>query len=71
MRCGYGMAGGYLTNVMLHSLKNYFQERPTELRRLSKDTRSSVWCCDVTFPQSFVSVVVLTCGSCELEQRKS
>ena len=26
-RCGYGMAGGYFTDVVLHSFKNYHQER--------------------------------------------
>ena len=37
MSCGYGMAGGYLTDVVLHSSKNDHQECATELRRLSKD----------------------------------
>jgi len=38
VRYGYGMAGGYFTDVMLHtrSSKNYHQERATELRPLSK-----------------------------------
>ena len=36
MRCGYGMAGGYLTDVTLHSSRNYHQECATELRRVSK-----------------------------------
>jgi len=31
------MAGGYFTDVKLHSSKNYRQERAKELRRLSKD----------------------------------
>ena len=35
MRCGYGMAGGYFTDVTAHSWRNYHQERATELRRLS------------------------------------
>jgi hypothetical protein len=39
--CGYGMAGGYFTDVVLHSLKNYHQERATELRRLSKDVAAA------------------------------
>jgi len=33
VRCGYGMAGGYFTNVMLYSSRNYHQERPREPRR--------------------------------------
>jgi len=37
VRCGYGMAGGYLTDVVLHSLKNDHYERATELRRLSNE----------------------------------
>jgi len=37
LRCGYGMAGGYLTDVTLHSSRNYHQVRATELRRQSKD----------------------------------
>jgi len=37
VRIGYGMAGGYLNDVMLHSLKNNHQERATGLRQLSKD----------------------------------
>jgi len=36
-RCGYGMAGGYFTDVMLHSSKNYHHERATEIRQLPKD----------------------------------
>jgi len=36
VRCGYGMAGGYLTDVTLHSSSNNHQERATQLRRLSK-----------------------------------
>jgi len=35
--CGYGMAGGYFTDVMLHSSKNYHQDRATKLRLLTKD----------------------------------
>ena len=31
------MAGGYFIDVLLHSSRNYHQERATELRRLSKD----------------------------------
>jgi len=36
VRCGYGIAGGYFTDVTPHSSRNYHQERATELRRLSK-----------------------------------
>ena len=34
---GYGMAGGYLTDVVLHSSKKYHKRRATELRRRSND----------------------------------
>jgi len=34
---GYGMAGGYFTDCMLHSSRNYHQERGSEPRRLCKD----------------------------------
>jgi hypothetical protein len=37
VRCGYGMTGGYLNDVVLHSLKNNHQERVTGIRQLSKD----------------------------------
>ena len=37
MRCGNGMAGGYFTNVVLRSSKNYHQDRATELCLLTKD----------------------------------
>jgi len=37
VRCGFGMAGGYFTDVMLYSSRNYHQERVTELRLLPKD----------------------------------
>jgi len=36
VRCGYGMAGGYLTDVTQHSSRNHHQERATDLRRLPK-----------------------------------
>jgi len=35
VRCGYGMAGSYFTDVTLHSSRNYHQERAAEQRRLS------------------------------------
>jgi hypothetical protein len=59
------MAGGYFTDVVLHSSKNYHQERATELRQLSKDVR-----CGFTFPWSLPSVQAVICGIGELEQRK-
>jgi len=43
VRCGYVMAGGYftdrgsVTDVILHSSRNYHPARATKLRRLSKD----------------------------------
>ena len=36
-RCGYGMAGGYFTDVVLHSSKNYHQQDATKLCLLSTD----------------------------------
>ena len=30
-RCGYGMADGYFTDVVLHSLKHYHNERAIQL----------------------------------------
>jgi len=41
--CGYGMAGGCFTDVVLHSSKNYHQEYVTEPRRLPKDALAA-WC---------------------------
>jgi len=35
------MAGGYFTDVVLHSSWNNHQERATELRRLSKDAAAA------------------------------
>jgi len=58
VRCGYGMAGGSLTDVTLHTSRNYHQVRATEIRRLSKDV--AVAC----------GAVVVICGSCEMEERK-
>ena len=58
------MAGGYLTDVTLHSLRNYHQERATELRRASMDV--AVACGAVMLR----SVQVVFCGICELEQQK-
>jgi len=40
-RCGYGMAVGYFTDVVIHSSKNYHQESATELRRLSKEVAAA------------------------------
>jgi len=65
--CDYCMVGGYFTDVMLHSSRNYHQERATELRRLSKNVAID---CFVKFPRSFLSVLVVICGSYELEQVK-
>ena len=39
-RCGYGMAGGYLTDV-LHSSEKDHQERATELRQPSRDVEAA------------------------------
>ena len=66
VRCGYGMAGGYLTDVMLHSSRNYHQERATKLRRPSKYVavaRDAVMLCF-----QGVSFRVVICGSCALDQ---
>jgi len=41
-RCGYGMAGGSFTDVVLHSSKNYNPEHATEPPRLPK-TVVAVW----------------------------
>jgi len=62
----YGMAGGYFTDVTLHSSINYHQERATELRRLSKDV--AVACGAVML--RFLSVLVVILCSCGLEQRE-
>ena len=76
MRCGYGMAGGYFTDVMLHSSRNYHQVRATELRRLSKDVAVDGGAVILRFDGVSLnvivyqwSVVVVICGSCELERR--
>ena len=67
VRCGYGKAGGYFTDVMLYSSRKYHQERATELRRLSKDIAVA---CGAVMLRFLVSVSVVICGSCSLEQRK-
>jgi len=50
----------------LHSSRNYHQERATELRRLSKDVE--VACGAVMLVLHEVSVLVVICGSCEMEE---
>jgi hypothetical protein len=39
--CGYGMAVGYLTDVVLHSLENYRPEGTTLLRPLSMEVAAA------------------------------
>jgi len=71
-RCGYGIAGGYFTDVMLHSSRNYHHERATELRQLSKDVAVDCGAVMLRFhgsmPWSFLSIQVVNCGIGELEQ---
>jgi len=62
------MAGGYFTDVMLHSLKNYHQDRATELRQLSKDVAATCGAVTVRFHGVSLSVQVVICGISELEQ---
>jgi hypothetical protein len=62
------MAVGYLTDVMIHSSKNYHFERGTELRRLRLS--QSIWRCAVAFPRRFFSVEVVIRGGCEMVQRQ-
>ena len=40
-RCVYGMAGGYLTDVVLHSSKKYHHERATLLRQPSSNVEAA------------------------------
>ena len=63
------MASGYFTDVVLHCLKNYHQERATATPAI-KGRRSRFWRCNFTFPRRFKSVQVVIWGICELEQRK-
>ena len=60
VRYGYGMAGGYLTDVTLHSSRNNHQERARELRRLSKVV--AVAC----GPEYYVSTEFPFCSSSNL-----
>ena len=57
---GYGMAKGCFKDVVQHSSKNYHPEQVTEPRRALKYVPHRLGRCNVTFPQSFPFLQVIS-----------
>ena len=62
--CGYGMADGYYTDIVLHSSKNYHNERAIQLCRLSMNDTDACGAMILRYHVYSILYMLLEQGKC-------